>query len=196
MGRRIRQRTIYAATAMAVVTLIAGFALATITNFNVTTQSQGAGSVSTTGTNYQCATTCLTATIISGSTAQTCATSPTQAVVSAPSPPAVSIQIYVSYNGVSTCQGGDFAEEFSFTSAFTVGSAAGGCFVAGCSDTFLVSTVVGTTAYNSQVGTASFVESATPFSGSVSVDVQVFVDYQSSINPGVASVGIVVNGNY
>lgn len=205
MGGRIRQRTIYAATAVAVLTLVTGFAIASITNFNLTTSAQGSGSVTTTGTNYQCASpTCLQSTIMSGSTtAAACINAPTATTFSSTSLTTVNIVVNVASTGAN-CAGGDFAEEFSFVSSFTVGTNAPTCFTtaaATCSDNFLVSSVIGTSATNAEVGTVAFTQSTTSpvTSGTtISVNVSLYVDYGVTANPtpGVSSVSVVVNGNY
>lgn len=196
MAGRFRQRTVYAATAVAVLTLVAGFAIASITAFNLTTSSQGSGSVVTKGTQYTCVpapANCVTSTLMVGSTtAATCGASNTPPQITGTSP-TVNIVLTVASSG-TTCTGGDFAEEFSFTS--TVGTAS--CFTTTttCSDTFLVSTVVGGTASNAELGTAGFTESTSTPSGTITVNVQLYVDYQATADPGITSVSIVVNGNY
>ena len=196
MGKRIRQRTVYAATIVAVLSLVAGFAIASITTFNLSPTSQGSGSANTAATAYTCATTCLQSTLTTGSTtAATCANSPTAASVTGSSP-TYTITLTVASSG-TTCKGGDFAEEFSFTSSFSAASAPG-CFttLSSCSDAFLVSSVTGSSATNAELGTAAFTENAVAPSGTVTVDVIVVVDYGTGANPGITSISLVANGNY
>ena len=197
MGKRIRQRTVYAATIVAVLSLVAGFAIASITTFNLSPTSQGSGSTNTAATAYTCATTCLQSTLTTGSTtAAACTNSPTASTVTGSSP-TYTITLTVASSG-TTCKGGDFAEEFSFTSNFVVTSAPG-CFVTSppCSDAFLVSSVVSGSASNAELGTAAFSENTiTPPTGSVTIDVNVVVDYGAGANPGITSISLVANGNY
>ncbi len=198
MGKRIRQRTVYAATIVAVLSLVAGFAIASITTYSFSPTNQGSGSANTVGTAYTCAPTCLQSTLTTGSTtAAACANSPTASTVTGASP-TYTIALTVASSG-TTCKGGDFAEEFSFISSFTVGLGSPSCFVTSppCSDDFLVSSVVGGVASNAQVGTAAFSENTgTPPTGTVAIDVTVVVDYGTGANPGITSISLVANGNY
>ncbi len=198
MGKRIRQRTVYAATIVAVLSLVAGFAIASITTFNLSPTSQGSGSANTAATAYTCATTCLQSTLTTGSTtAGACPNSPTASTVTGASP-TYTITLTVASSG-TTCKGGDFAEEFSFISSFTVGPGMPACFATSppCSDDFLVSSVVGGVASNAELGTAAFSENTvTAPTGTVTIDVIVVVDYGAGANPGITSISLVANGNY
>ncbi len=198
MGKRIRQRTVYAATIVAVLSLVAGFAIASITSFNLSPTSQGSGSANTAATAYTCATTCLQSTLTTGSTTPaTCANSPTATSVTGTSP-TYTITLTVASSG-TTCKGGDFAEEFSFTSNFIVATNTPTCFVASppCSDDILVSSVVSGSASNAELGTAAFSETiGSPPTGTVTIDVIVVVDYGTGANPGITSISLVANGNY
>ncbi len=198
MGKRIRQRTVYAATIVAVLSLVAGFAIASITTYSFNPTNQGSGSTNTAATAYQCATTCLQSTLTTGSTTPaTCANAPTATSVTGANP-TYTITLTVASSG-TTCKGGDFAEEFSFTSSFLASAPpVSGCFTTAtsCSDDFLVSSVIGGSASNAELGTAAFTESSTAPTGTVTIDVNVVVDYGAGANPGIASISLVANGNY
>jgi hypothetical protein len=176
--------------------LIGGFVGASITAFNVRTVNQGNGSINTAGTAYGCAATCLTATQTTGSTtAAACANAPAATALTGANP-TVTLNVMIASAG-TTCKGGDFAEVFSFTSTFAL-TAVPACFTTttSCSDSFLVSTVVAGVSSNAQLGTAAFTESATLPTGTVTVNLNVTVDYQQAANPGISSISIDANGNY
>ncbi len=123
----------------------------------------------------------------------TCANAPSATSVTGTSP-TYTITLTVASSG-TTCKGGDFAEEFSFISSFSA-SAPPTCFSTTCSDDFLVSNVIGGSASNAEVGTASFTENAIAPTGTVTIDVNLVVDYGTSANPGITSISLVANGNY
>lgn len=195
MSRRIRQRTIYAATAVAVLALVSGFAIASITTFTFqTTAAQGYGTVAPTTTSYACQPVCVSATEIPTTVGANspCANTPAAATVTGSAP--ASITIFVNWNGGTTCSGLDFAEEFSFTATVSTNQ---GCLsvTGGCTDTFTVNTEQATGASISQAGVAAFTGSP-PLSGSGTVNVNLYVDYGVTTPPAFTSLSVSVNGNF
>lgn len=194
MGKRVRQRTVYAATAVAVLSLVAGFAIASITTFNVTTTNQGSGSVNTQATAFTCATTCLQASLMSGSAAGFSCVATNPATVTSTNQ-AISMALSVASSG-TTCKGGDFAEVFSFQSSFATATPPT-CFAgSGCTDTFLVSSIVGGVASTAQPAVVVFSAGTPAASGTVTVDVTIAIDYGTGSNPGITSISVVANGQY
>ncbi len=194
---RIRRRTVYIGTVIAMLAMVGGFALATFTLGTMNAPSQGGNGVTVTGTNYDCATTCISATTTTGSTTPAACANAPAAVVVGGSSPTETISLAVASTG-TTCKGGDFAETFSFTSSFAIASAPA-CFTSStsCTDTFQVSYTQSTTAANAQLGTASFTESGTAPSGIITVNVIVVVDFQSaSPTSTISNLAIAVSGNY
>jgi hypothetical protein len=174
MSGTTRRRVLYLATAVAVLGLSGGFVLAAGLTSTTVTQSASLYSVSTTGVAAFPTSPTVTVTAVPASVAACSAPGLTLAN-------SVTVNIYVPASTGITCTTGDFAEEFTFTSAAT---APAGTY------TFTQYTTYGA-GPTSGSSTGSVIVAAVM---SIPGTVNVFVDYGTAAPPtnGIASLSLVV----
>lgn len=175
MGRKLQRRTVYAATIIALLALVGGFAMAA--SFSTTTLTATQGGTTTTLTNTAWAGSSVSAVFTTNGAG--CTGSP----VSVTSATAVSA--YVNVGSVSgACALGDFAEEIVFTATVPQGTSV-------LTDTF---TIYSDSSYSTGQATltVAVTESGT---GTYVAELDLYSDYGSTTPPAsISALNVVVNG--